>query len=82
MGIWDLRYRYPDLVRVQGKTLPRTGVRINMQAMPNQKENPLYSKVSKATAQKKTLFPSNLQGSHARIFKGRETPDLYSIIKP
>ncbi|KAK9203311.1 hypothetical protein WN943_013565 [Citrus x changshan-huyou] len=56
MGIWDLRYRYPDLVRVQGKTLPRTGVRINMQAMPNQKENPLYSKVSKATAQKKKHY--------------------------
>ncbi|KAK9198219.1 hypothetical protein WN944_013403 [Citrus x changshan-huyou] len=50
MGIWDLRYRYPDLVRVQGKTLTRTGVRINMQVMPNQKENPLYSKVSKASA--------------------------------
>ena len=53
MGIWDLRYRYPDRVRVQGKTLIRTGVRINMQAMPNQKENPLYSKVSKSSAQKK-----------------------------
>lgn len=56
MGIWDLRYRYPDLVRVQGKTLTRTGVRINMQVMPNQKENPLYSKVSKATAQKKNTI--------------------------